>query len=172
MVQRRFILVIILKMEMADISRIAIIFLNLQLMNLFHVNDWCIQNWEMMCFTSTDCALTMAPDLFFSQMKASVIGLLYKKLWNLMKSELVTVILSRMDKSWIENHRRKTIDKLEQLLIQKESEHWKNIPTRLINTVLYTAEHSMVFLVHWVICTHKITENIYTSFSCWQNSFL
>jgi len=110
---------------------------------------------------------------FFSQMKASVIGLLYKKHWKLMKSAVVTVILSRVDRSWIDNQRKnKTIDKLEQLLIQKESEHWKNILTRLNNTVFYTAEHNMAFMVCWVSCTHKITENIYTSFSCWQNSLL
>jgi uncharacterized membrane protein len=101
----------------------------------------------------------------FSQMKASVIGILYKKHWNLVKSAGVIVILSRVDKSWIENHRWKRNDKLEQLLIQKELEHWKNILTRLINTVLYTAEHSMAFLVRWVSCTHKIIVKIFTPHS-------
>lgn len=54
MAQRKFSLVIILKMKMADIFWVAIISLNLQIMNLFHVNGWCIQNWEMTCFTSAD----------------------------------------------------------------------------------------------------------------------
>jgi len=63
-----------------------------------------------------------------------------------MKSAVVIVILSRVDRSWIENHRQKTVDKLEELLIQKESEHWKNILTRLINAVFYTVEHKTVFL--------------------------
>jgi len=49
-----------------------------------------------------------------------------------MKSVLVTGILSRVDRSWIDNHRQKTTGKLEQLLIQKKSQHWKNILTRLI----------------------------------------
>jgi hypothetical protein len=35
--------------------------------------------------------------------------------------------------------------KLEELLIQKESEGWKNILTRLMNITLYLAEKSMEF---------------------------
>jgi hypothetical protein len=40
---------------------------------------------------------------------------------------------------------RNTYDKLEQLLIQKESKHWKNVLTRLMNITLYLAEYSMAF---------------------------
>jgi hypothetical protein len=38
MVQRKFILLIMLKMKMVKISQIVIIALNLQIMNVFHVN--------------------------------------------------------------------------------------------------------------------------------------
>jgi hypothetical protein len=40
---------------------------------------------------------------------------------------------------------RNTIDKLEQLLIQKESEHWKNVLTRLMDITLYLAENNTAF---------------------------
>jgi hypothetical protein len=38
---------------------------------------------------------------------------------------------------------RNTTDKLEELLIQKESERWKNILTRLMNITLYLAENNI-----------------------------
>jgi hypothetical protein len=38
-----------------------------------------------------------------------------------------------------------TIDKLEQILIQKQPERWKNVLTRLINITLYLAENNMAF---------------------------
>jgi hypothetical protein len=50
---------------------------------------------------------------------------------------------------WIEVESRlkggNTIDKLEQLLIQKESERWKNVLTKLMNITLYLAENNMAF---------------------------
>jgi hypothetical protein len=36
-------------------------------------------------------------------------------------------------------------DKLEQPLIQKESERWKNVLTTLMSTALYLAENNMAF---------------------------
>jgi hypothetical protein len=38
-----------------------------------------------------------------------------------------------------------TIDKLEQLLIHKESERWKNVLTILMNITMYLAEKNMAF---------------------------
>jgi hypothetical protein len=50
---------------------------------------------------------------------------------------------------WIEAESRlkgrNTIDKLKQLLIQKESECRKNVLTRLMNITLYLAENNMAF---------------------------
>jgi hypothetical protein len=50
---------------------------------------------------------------------------------------------------WIEAESRlrgqNTIDKLEQLLIQKESECWKNVLIRLMNITLYFAENNIAF---------------------------
>jgi hypothetical protein len=50
---------------------------------------------------------------------------------------------------WIEAEsrlrNRDTIDKMEKLLIQKESERWKNVLTRLMNITLYFAENNMAF---------------------------
>jgi hypothetical protein len=50
---------------------------------------------------------------------------------------------------WIEAESRlkggNTIDKLEQLLVQKESVCWKNVLTSLMNITLYLAEHTMAF---------------------------
>jgi hypothetical protein len=50
---------------------------------------------------------------------------------------------------WIEAESRlkggNTIDKLEKLLIQKESERWKNLLTRLMNITVYLAENNMAF---------------------------
>jgi hypothetical protein len=66
----------------------------------------------------------------------------------------------------------KTFDKLEQLLIQKESEYWKNTLNRLFKTAFYTAENNMAFWVSRISYTYKITENILASFNCWQNSIL
>jgi hypothetical protein len=38
-----------------------------------------------------------------------------------------------------------TIDKFERLLIQKESERWKSVLTRLMTITLYLAENNMAF---------------------------
>jgi hypothetical protein len=38
-----------------------------------------------------------------------------------------------------------TIDKLEQLLLQKESERWKNVLARIMNIILYLAENNTAF---------------------------
>jgi hypothetical protein len=50
---------------------------------------------------------------------------------------------------WIEAESRlkggNTTDKLEQLFIQKESERWKNVSTRLMTITLYLAEKDMAF---------------------------
>jgi hypothetical protein len=50
---------------------------------------------------------------------------------------------------WIEAESRlkggNTIDKTEKLLVQKETERWKNALTRLMNITLYLAENNMAF---------------------------
>jgi hypothetical protein len=51
---------------------------------------------------------------------------------------------------------RNTIDKLEQLLIQKDSEHWKNVVTRLMNNTLYLAENDTAFQGNMTSYIHNI----------------
>jgi hypothetical protein len=64
---------------------------------------------------------------------------------------------------WIEAQSRlkggNTIDKLE-LLIQKESERWKNVFTRLMNITMYLAEKIWHFGDCSINCIHTIMENI------------
>ncbi|XP_063775718.1 uncharacterized protein LOC134911440 [Pseudophryne corroboree] len=51
--------------------------------------------------------------------------------------------------SWIETEKRlnsgNTIDRVEQLLIVKESERWSNVLNRLMNIILYLAENNIAF---------------------------
>jgi hypothetical protein len=49
-----------------------------------------------------------------------------------------------------------TVDKLEQLLIQKELERWKNVLTRLMIITLYLAENNMAF---WGLSNKLYTHN-------------
>jgi hypothetical protein len=53
-----------------------------------------------------------------------------------------------------------TIDKLNQLLILKESEHCKSVLTRLMNITFYPVENNMAFRVNVISCIHEIMESI------------
>jgi hypothetical protein len=84
-------------------------------------------------------------------------GPIYLKPRNLTKAVAVTLKLTEAESSLKGGN---TTDKLGELLIQKESEGWKNVMTRLMNIILHPAEKNMAFRGSPTGCIHKIMENI------------
>jgi hypothetical protein len=126
MVQRKFSLRITLKMEMVIISQIAVIFVNLQ-------NNEFVPRWWLMYSETVDhvfCFCCLCFD-WGSRTSLASDGLNdWAHLSPALKSHESSNSHMIYYQEWIEDESRlkgrNTFDKLEQLLIQEESEHWKN----------------------------------------------